>query len=112
MGDVASITDSPFDAQVFKTDIPVLVEFRAAWCEACRAVTSMLDEIARQYVGRLKVAEIDVDRSGQAAFRHRVSSIPTLILFANGQEVERLDGKRAASREEVLSRVLPYLYLD
>jgi thioredoxin-like negative regulator of GroEL len=112
MAHILQVVDNTFDAQVFKTDIPVLVGFRAAWCRSWQPVESVLEDIVGRYAGRLKVVAVDVDESNQAAFRHRVQSVPTLILFANGQEVERLEGGQATSGEALLSRVVPHLRLD
>ena len=105
-----AVTDHTFDAQVFKPDILVLVDFRATWCTVCQSMVPMVEEVARDYAGRLKVVSMDVDDSSGTAFRQRVRHVPTLILFANGQEVARLEG--AVSSEHLLSCVLPYLRLD
>ncbi len=113
MVDILQVVDSAFDAQVFKTDVPVLVGFGAIWCRPCRAMESMLQEVAGEYAGRLKVVAVDADQSSQTAFRHRVHTVPTLILFANGQEVERLEGPQQATSVDALSsRVVPHLRLD
>ncbi len=110
MANVLAVTDSTFDAQVFKPDILVLVDFRATWCAVCQSMVPMVEEVARDYAGRLKVVSMDVDDSSGTAFRQGVRHVPTLILFANGQEVARLEG--AVSSEHLLSCVLPYLCLD
>jgi thioredoxin len=105
-----AVTESSFDAQVFKPDIPVLVDFRATWCAACRPAAVLLDEVARKYAGRLKAVWMDVDQGSQTAFRHRVRGAPTLILFQNGQETERWEG--TVSKDGLLARLVPHLRLD
>jgi len=112
MANVLAVTDSTFDAQVFKPDIPVLVDFRATWCTVCQSMVPMVEEVARDYAGRLKVVSMDVDDSSGTAFRQRVRYVPTLILFANGQEVARFAERGVVSSEHLLSCVLPYLRLD
>jgi thioredoxin 1 len=101
------VTDSTFDAQVLKSDIPVLTDFWAEWCGPCKMIAPILEEIAEDYEGQIKIAKVDVDENNQIAMRLGVQSIPTVILFKNGQAVERLVG--AMPKERLLSRVLPHL---
>ncbi len=101
------VTDSTFDAEVLKSEIPVLADFWAEWCGPCRMVAPVLEKIAEEYDGELKITKLDVDENGQTARRYGVKSIPTLILFTNGQSVERLVG--AMPKEQLLSRIRPYL---
>jgi thioredoxin 1 len=101
------VTDSTFDAQVLKSDIPVLTDFWAEWCGPCKMIAPILEEIAEDYDGQIKIAKVDVDENNQIAMRLGVQSIPTVILFKNGQAVERLVG--AMPKERLLSRILPHL---
>lgn len=101
------VTESSFDAQVLKSDIPVLTDFWAEWCGPCKVIAPMLEQIAQEYDGRIKIAKIDVDENNHVAMRLGVQSIPTLILFKNGQAVERLVG--SMPKERMLSRILPHL---
>lgn len=101
------ISDSAFDAEVLKSDIPVLTDFWAEWCGPCKMIAPILEQIAEEYDGQLKIAKIDVDESNQMAMQYGVQSIPTLILFKNGQAVERLVG--AMPKERLLSRIQPHL---
>ncbi len=101
------VTDSTFDAEVLKSDIPVLADFWAEWCGPCKTVAPVLEEIAEEYNGELKIAKLEVDENGQTARQFGVKSIPTLILFTNGQPVERLVG--AMPKEQLLSRIRPHL---
>jgi thioredoxin 1 len=101
------VTDSTFDAQVLKSDIPVLTDFWAEWCGPCKMIAPILEEIAEDYEGQIKIAKVDVDQNNQITMKLGVQSIPTLILFKNGQAVERVVG--AMPKERLLSRILPHL---
>jgi thioredoxin 1 len=110
MSELMEVTDRTFDAQVFKPDIPVLVDFRASWCVPCRDAEEMLAELARTYAGRLKVVWMDVDQNSQTTYHHRVSRVPTRVLFANGQEVARWEG--AVTREQLMADLLQHIILE
>jgi thioredoxin 1 len=107
MAEPVHVTDSTFDAQVLKSDIPVLTDFWAEWCGPCKMIAPILEEIAEDYNGQIKIAKVDVDENNQIAMKLGVQSIPTLILFKNGQAVERVVG--AMPKERLLSRILPHL---
>jgi thioredoxin 1 len=94
MANLIAVTDSTFEKEVLKADVPVLVDFWAVWCGPCRMVAPVVEAIAAEQEGKLKVVKLDVDANQDAATRYRVMSIPTLILFKNGQEAERLVGFR------------------
>jgi thioredoxin 1 len=101
------VSDRTFDAEVLTSDIPVLADFWAEWCGPCKTIAPILEEIAEEYDGELKIAKLDVDENSHTARRYGVKSIPTLILFRNGQLVESLVG--AMPKEQLLSRIRPHL---
>jgi thioredoxin 1 len=92
VGHVAEITDATFDREVLQSPVPVLVDFWAPWCGPCRAIAPLVEEIAQQYAGKLKVAKINVDDNPEAATRYGVRGIPTLLLFQGGQVKDQIVG--------------------
>jgi thioredoxin 1 len=101
------VTDETFNQEVLKSDTPTLVDFWAVWCGPCRMVAPVVDEIAREQAGKLKVMKLDVDENQNTAMAYGVMSIPTLILFKNGQPVERIVGFRPKS--DMDKKILPHL---
>jgi len=109
MANALAATDQNFDAEVLKSDIPVLVDFWATWCGPCKMVAPILDEIAGEYVGKLKVAKVDVDQNPGVAGRYGIRSIPSMFLFKNGQVVEQLVG--AMPKPAILKKIEGHLPL-
>ena len=89
---VQTVSDASFEADILKSDKPVLVDFWAPWCGPCRSVAPIVDDLATQYSGKIKVAKINVDESSQVAMKYMVTSIPTFILFKNGEVADRVLG--------------------
>ena len=83
-GSITHATDADFDAEVLTSATPVLVDFWATWCRPCKAQAPMLEELARDYAGRLKVVKVEMDQNPKTAIACRVRSAPTLLLFKNG----------------------------
>ena len=95
-----TLTVDNFEEKVLKADKPVLVDFWATWCVPCRMIAPIVEEIAEETVGQAYVGKVNVDEQAELAVRYRVSSIPTLIVFENGQEQRRTVG--AQDKEELL----------
>lgn len=89
---IIHITDSEFEAAVINSDLPVLVDFWAAWCGPCRAIAPMIDELASEYKGKLTIAKMNVDENPSTPGKFGIRAIPTLILFHNGNVVDQITG--------------------
>lgn len=92
MSAVAEITQATFESDVLQSDQPVLVDFWAPWCGPCRLVSGVVDEIAQAYEGRVKVVKVNTDEEAGIASQYGIRSIPTLIVFKNGQAVDQVVG--------------------
>ncbi len=107
MANPVVVTDETFDKEVLKSETPTLVDFWAVWCGPCKMVSPLVDEIARENDGKLKVMKLDVDENENTAMKYGVMSIPTLILFKNGQPVERIVGFKP--KGDLAKKILPHL---
>lgn len=101
------VTDGTFEHEVLNSEVPVVVDFWAEWCGPCRAIAPVLEQIADEYDGELRIAKLDVDENPTTAMQYAVQSIPTLVVFKAGEQVERVVG--AVSKEALLARVRPHL---
>ncbi|MBI1825359.1 MAG: thioredoxin [Planctomycetes bacterium] len=100
------ITDGNFDGEVINSKQPVLVDFWAEWCGPCKALGPVIDEIATEYIGRVKVGKVDTDANREVSVRFSVSAIPTVILFHKGQIVQKFVGLRGKKEfQQALDKV-------
>lgn len=101
------LTDANFDEVVLNADVPVLVDFWAEWCGPCKALAPVVEELAVDYDGRIKVGKIDTDKNREVSVRFSISAIPTVILFNKGEIVEKFVGLRSKKDfQAVLNRVV------
>jgi thioredoxin 1 len=101
------VSDQNFETEVIKSDTPVLVDFWATWCGPCRMVAPVLEEIANEQGEKVKIAKLDVDANPITAGRFGVRSIPTMILFKNGREAQRVVGYMP--KEKLLQQIQPHI---
>lgn len=106
MSATKSVTDANFESEVLKSDIPVLVDFWAEWCGPCRALAPKLEELASEWGEKVQVVKINIDENRESAVKFGVRSIPMLILFKDGQEVEQIIGN--AAKEVIEGKVTPH----
>jgi thioredoxin 1 len=103
----AAVTDASFEQDVLKSDVPVLVDFWAPWCGPCRMVAPIVDEIAKDFEGKIKVFKLNTDENPNVASQYGIRSIPTLMLFKGGQKIETVVG--AVPKTTLQTTITKYL---
>jgi len=104
---LVEITDANFQQEVLDSDQPVLVDFWAVWCGPCKMIAPVVEEIAREYDGKLKVGKMDVDNNPDTSVKFGIRSIPTLMVFKGGKVVEQIVG--ALPKRNLLEKITPHI---
>lgn len=107
MADLKHFTDADFETEVLKSDIPVLVDFWAEWCVPCKYIAPVIEEVAGEYDGKLTVGKFDVDTGPQTPTSYGIVSIPTLLLFKNGEVVDKRVG--SLSKKDLKKMIDEYM---
>ncbi|MDF1618364.1 thioredoxin [Petrocella sp. FN5] len=98
-----TFTDANFEAEVLKSEVPVLVDFYADWCGPCKMMAPSIEQLANEYEGKVKIGKLDVDTNGVTAQHYRVMSIPTLLIFKGGEVVDTIVG--AVPKNQVEAKI-------
>ena len=107
MSNIFEVTDDSFDSEIINSDIPAMVDFWAEWCGPCKMVGPVVEELAGEYQGKIKIAKMDVDNNRQTPVRFGIRNIPTLILFKDGEVINTIVGAQTKSAiEEELKKLL------
>ncbi len=101
------LTDDQFENEVLKSDVPVLIDFWAAWCGPCRMIAPIVEELAVEYEGKAKITKLDVDNNQNTAQQYGIRSIPTVLIFKNGEVVDSIIG--AVPKQQIVERLESHL---
>ena len=107
MSDLLEVSDDNFETEIMNSDLPAMVDFWAEWCGPCKMIGPLVEELANEYTGKIKVAKMDVDKNPQTPIKFGIRNIPTLILFKDGEVAQTIVGAQPKSNiENELKKIL------
>ena len=101
------VNSQTFEAEVLKSDLPVLVDFSAPWCGPCKALNPILEKVEAEIDGKIRIVKVNIDESPDIASKYSIMSIPTLLLFSKGQAVEQIVG--LTPKDKIVDKIKPYI---
>ena len=107
MGSFLSVNDHSFEGEVLQSSLPVLVEFSAEWCGPCKQIEPLLEQLTAEWHGQVRLVKVDVDQSVDTTLRYQVMSLPTVVLFVNGEARQRVSGKQP--RDRLVEKFSPFI---
>jgi thioredoxin 1 len=107
MSDMQYVTDSDFQNEVIKSELPVLVDFTAVWCQPCKMIEPIVKQLAQDWAGKVKVVKLDADQNPNTMMKYGVMGIPTLMLFKSGEIKERMTGYQP--KEKLVAKIAPHV---
>jgi thioredoxin 1 len=107
MSDMQYVTDSDFQNEVIKSELPVLVDFTAVWCQPCKMIEPIVKQLAQDWAGKVKVVKLDADKNPNTMMKYGVMGIPTLMLFKSGEIKERMTGYQP--KEKLVAKIAPHV---
>jgi thioredoxin 1 len=107
MSDMQYVTDSDFQNEVIKSELPVLVDFTAVWCQPCKMIEPIVKQLAQDWAGKVKVVKLDADQNPNTMMQYGVMGIPTLMLFKSGEIKERMTGYQP--KEKLVAKIAPHV---
>jgi len=107
MADIPKLSEGTFEAEVLKSTLPVMVDFTAIWCGPCKMLEPVIKQLSQEWEGKVKIVKVDVDDNSKVAMQYGVMGVPTLILFVNGDPIQRMSGYQP--KERIISKFSAYI---
>ena len=107
MSEIPKLSEGAFESEVLKSTLPVIVDFTAIWCGPCKMLEPVVKQLSQEWEGKVKIVKVDVDDNSKVAMQYGVMGVPTLILFVNGEPIQRMSGYQ--SKERIISKFSAYI---
>jgi len=107
MSEIPKLSEGAFESEVLKSTLPVLVDFTAIWCGPCKMLEPVVKQLSQEWEGKVKIVKVDVDDNSKVAMQYGVMGVPTLILFVNGEPIQRMSGYQ--SKERIIAKFSAYI---